>query len=114
MVYSDEIEDNIDQVIAALKEQYPLMVNYRWHAIKLLGQDKEVCEKYPLKLPGILDKNYETQIINEKYDFIQEVIDEVLLHKQQQDQLTESVDRILTHRIFGIPVFLGIMAVVFF
>lgn len=114
MVYSDGIEDKIDHVISALEEKYPSIQNYRWHAIKLLGQDKEVCEKYPIDIPGITDQNYETQIINEKYDFIQEVIDEVLLHKQRQDKFTERVDQAMTHRIWGIPIFLGIMAVVFF
>ena len=114
MVYSDEIEDKIDQMILELEKQYPSLKNYRWHAIKLLEQDNEVSEKYPISLPGLTDKSYETQIINEKYDFIQEVIDEVLLHKQRQDEFTEKVDRALTHRIWGIPIFLGIMAVVFF
>lgn len=114
MVYSDEIEDKIDQLISELAKKYPFLQNYRWHAIKLLGQDTEVTEKYPVDLPGITDHNYESQIINEKYDFIQEVIDEVLLHKQRQDKFTERVDRALTHRIFGIPIFLAIMAVVFF
>lgn len=114
MVYSDEIEDKIDQIISALKEKYPDISNYRWHALKLLEHDTEVCEKYPVHLPEVLDKNYESQIINEKYDFIEEIIEEVLLHKKRQDQFTERVDRALTHRIFGIPIFLGIMAVVFF
>ena len=114
MVYSDEIEDKIDQIILELKKQYPSLKNYRWHAIKLLEQDNEVSEKYPINLPGLTGESYETQIINEKYDFIQEVIDEVLLHKQRQDKFTERVDRALTHRIWGIPIFLGIMAVVFF
>ncbi len=114
MVYSDPLEDKIDQLIAALQESYPDISNYRWHAIKLLEYDTEVWEKYPLDLPDVLDKNYESQIINEKYDFIEEIIDEALLHKKRQDQLTERVDRALTHKIFGIPIFLGIMAVVFF
>ncbi|MCM1040037.1 MAG: ferrous iron transport protein B [Ruminococcus sp.] len=114
MVYSDEIEDKIDRIIPALQEKYPHLENYRWHALKLLEQDTEVCDKYPVELPDVLDKNYETQIINEKYDFIQEVIDEVLLHKERQDKFTEKVDLALTHKIWGIPIFLGIMAVVFF
>lgn len=114
MVYSDEIEDNIDRIISVLKEKYPNITNYRWHAIKLLEHDTEVSEKYPVELPKVLDKNYESQIINEKYDFIEEIIDEVLLHKKRQDQFTERVDQALTHHIFGIPIFLGIMAVVFF
>lgn len=114
MVYSDVIEDKIDQIIFALQEKYPHITNYRWHAIKLLEHDTEVCDKYPIDLPDVLDKNYESQIINEKYDFIEEIISETLLHKKRQDQFTERVDKALTHRIFGIPIFLGIMAVVFF
>ncbi len=114
MVYSDEIEDKIDQIMTALKKEYLSLTNFRWYAIKLLEQDAEICEKYPLELPEVLDHNYETQMINEKYDFIQEIVDEVLLHKQRQDKLTERIDHILTHHIFGIPVFLFIMAIVFF
>lgn len=114
MVYSDEIEDYIDRIITALREKYPSLSNYRWHAIKLLEHDKEVTETYPADLPEILNKNYESQIINEKYDFIEEIISEVLLHKQRQDRFTERIDEALTHPVWGIPIFLGIMAVVFF
>lgn len=114
MVYSDETEDRIDQVISALQQKYPDLTNYRWHAIKLLEHDKEVSEKYPVPLTELLEHNYESQIINEKYDFIEEIVREVLLHKQRQDQFTERTDQVLTHPVWGIPIFLGIMAVVFF
>lgn len=114
MVYSDEIEDKIDIVKAALKEKYPDMQKYRWHAIKLLEGDEEMKEKYPLDLPGILDVSWEKQIINEKYDFIQEIIAEVLVNKTAKEEKTDRIDQVLTHRIWGFPVFLGIMAVVFF
>lgn len=114
MVYSDEIEDKIDLIIEELKRKYPHLENYRWHAIKLLENDVEITGRYPVNLPKVIDRNYESDIINEKYDFIQEIIDEVLVNKQRQDAFTEKVDSALTHRIWGIPIFLGIMAVVFF
>ena len=114
MVYSDPIEDKIDQIIPALHARYPGLTNERWHALKLLEGDKEICEKYPVDLPQVLDRSYESDIINQKYDFIGEIIDEVLLHKQKQDVLTERADKVLTHKVWGIPVFLGIMAVIFF
>ena len=114
MVYSDAIEDKIDQIIAALNEKYPDLPNKRWYAIKLLESDKEVTEKYPVDLPDVLDKSYESEIINEKYDFIDEIIHEVMIHKQRQDIFTDKLDRAFTHRIWGIPIFLGIMALVFF
>ncbi len=114
MVYSDEIEDQIDRIIPALEEKYPGVSNPRWHALKLLEGDKEVTGQYPLELPGLGEKDYESQIINEKYAFIDEIVEEVLLHKQRQDRLTEKLDAALTHRVWGIPIFLGIMALVFF
>ena len=114
MVYSDAIEDKIDLIMAELKRKYPGLTNYRWYAIKLLEQDKEITANYPVDLPDVLDRNYESDIINEKYDFIQEIIREVLVNKDRQDALTEKVDRVLTHKVWSIPIFLVIMAVVFF
>ncbi len=114
MVYSDEIEDKIDMIIPELKNRYPDLKNYRWHALKLLEGDKEITEKYPVDLPQVLDRSYESDIINQKYDFIGEIIREVLLYKERQDVLTEKADRILTSKVWGIPVFLMIMAVTFF
>ena len=114
MVYSDAIEDKIDTVIAAFNAKYPDLNNKRWHAIKFLENDKEINEKYPLDLPPDTAKGCESEIINEKYAFIDEIIDEVMVHKQRQDKLTDKLDRAFTHKIWGIPLFLGIMAVVFF
>lgn len=113
MVYSDQLEDKIDAVMQHMQAMYPGLENYRWLALKQLEQDQEIIKKYPLNLPEVLDRNYESDIINEKYDFIQEIIDEVLVNKSRQEALTEKIDHILTHRIFGVPVFLGIMALVF-
>lgn len=112
MVYSDEIEDKIDAVSTELVKKYPDLKNVRWHAIKTLENDKEIREKYPVDIGD--NKNYESEIINQKYDFINEIIDEVMVHKQRQDKLTDKLDSVFTHKIWGIPVFLGIMAVVFF
>lgn len=114
MVYSDEIEDNIDVVISALEKQYPDLPNKRLYALKILENDREVMEKYPLDAAEAPKRSYEAEIINQKYDFISEIIHEVLLHKQQKDKLTEAADSALTHKIWGIPIFLGVMALVFF
>ena len=114
MVYSDELEDKIDLVIDALKKRYPDLNNYRWHALKLLERDKEVMERYPVDLPDVLDRSYEKDIINQKYDFIDEIIQEVLVNKEKKAALTDKADRLLTHNVLGLPIFLVIMALVFF
>lgn len=114
MVYSDEIEDKIDLIIPALKTRYPDLDNLRWHALKLLEGDSEITQNYPIDRPDVIDRSYESDIINQKYDFIAEIIGEVLVNKERQDQFTQRVDRVLTHRVWGIPLFLLIMAVIFF
>ena len=114
MVYSDEIEDKIDRIIEALKEHYPNLKNYRWHAIKLLEQDKEMTQKYPVDLPDVIDRSYESDIINQKYDFIEEIMQEVMVNKAEKEASTDQVDKWLTHKWLGIPIFLCIMAGVFF
>ncbi len=116
MVYDELMEFRIDAISEALNRKWPELTgrSLRWHAVKLLEADGEIAEKYPVSLPDILDKNYETDIINQKYDFIEEVMEEVLVHREEKAALTERVDQVLTHPVWGLPIFLGIMAVVFF
>ncbi len=113
MVYSDEIEDKIDIVSEALEQRYPEITNLRWCAIKLLEGDTEISQTYPVDLPDVLDHSYESEIINQKYEFIEEIIQEVLVNKEEKAESTNRADRFLTHRILGIPIFLAIMAFVF-
>lgn len=114
MVYEDYIEDKIDALILRLKKYYPDLTEYRWHAIKYLAMDKSVTDQYPLDTGDIIDRSYEKDIINQKYDFIEEVIDEILVNKSRKEASTDRIDHYLTHRWLGLPIFLGIMALVFF
>ena len=114
MVYDDVLEDKIDQLSQRLSSAYPDMKNYRWHSIKLLEGDKEITEKYPLDTSDIITRSYEKDMINERYDFIEEVAAEVVVNKSAKEASTDRIDRLLTHKIWGIPIFLGIMALVFF
>ena len=112
--YPDRIEEKITQIRLRLKEKYPDMPNSRWYAIKLLEQDEEVTQKYGTLVKGIVDRSYENDIINEKYHFIERVMAEVLVNKEKKEAFTDKIDNVLTHPVLGIPIFLGIMAVVFF
>ena len=114
VVYSDLIEDKIDELIAIMAKQDKPVNNPRWHAIKLLEMDTEVMAKMDFEYSGIVDRSYEKEIINEKYDFIEEVIEECLVNKSKKEAATEQIDRVLTHRVLGVPIFLAIMAFVFF
>lgn len=114
MVYSDALEDKIDVIMDALACSSPTLENPRWHAIKLLEKDESVTAAFPLPdLEKIIDRSYEQEIINQKYDFIEEIIQEILVNKSEKEAFTEKLDHFLTHRIWGLPLFLGIMALVF-
>ena len=112
--YDREMEDKIQRTESLLRETYRELTNLRWHAIKMLEKDKEVMSDHPVDLSGIVSKSYEKEIINEKYDYVEEVIRECLFHKEEKSAMTDKADKLLTHPVLGIPVFFGIMALVFF
>ena len=114
MVYSDEIEKRLEKVIAQLVKTYPDLINPRWHAIKLLEKDEELSKKYPIPYSLQHHESFETKIINEKYDFIEEIIEEVVVNRNKKAAATDHVDKLLTNQYLGVPIFLGIMALVFF
>ena len=115
MVYSDAMEDRIDAVRQLLHDKYPDLYNHRWHALKLIERDPEITAKYPVDdVHHVLDRSYETDIITEKYAFIEEIIHEVVVNQASKAAATDSVDRYLTDKWLGIPIFLAIMAIVFF
>lgn len=114
MVYSDTLEDKIDLIMDALETAYPSLENPRWHAIKLLEKDEAVTAAFPFpEMDKIIDRSYEQEIINQKYDFIEEIIQETLVNKSEKEAFTEKLDHFFTHKIWGLPIFLGIMALVF-
>ncbi|MCI5774156.1 MAG: ferrous iron transport protein B [Erysipelotrichaceae bacterium] len=111
MVYQDKMEDLIDDVSDKLHQQYPNISNLRYHAIKYLENDQAIRKQYPIAMEVA---NYESTIINEKYDFIEEIVKECLINKEKVAEFTDRIDRMLTHRFWGIIWFLIIMAFVFF
>lgn len=112
--YDEEIEQKITRIEHILKAKYGEMENMRWHAVKLLEEDREVMNDHPVDLSHIVENSYEKKIINEKYDYIEEVIQECLFNKEEKAAATDRIDSWLTHPVWGIPIFLGIMAGVFF
>ena len=112
--YDEDIEGRIRQIENILRAKYGDMDNMRWHAVKLLEKDSEVKNDHPVDVDFIVESGFEKKIINEKYDYIEEIIEECLFNKQERAAFTDKIDRWLTHPVGGFFWFLGIMAVVFF
>lgn len=113
VTYSPQIEKKIILLERRLREKYPKLRFLRWTAVKLLEKDQETMAEYPLKARDVIDKSYEKEIINQKYAYIEEVVEETLFYKGEKEDRTEHIDQILTHPFWGVPVFLCIMALVF-
>lgn len=111
--YETELEEEITRIESALRTHYGELTHSRWYAIKLLEQDEEIIQYYP-KAAVSKEINYEKQIIHQKYNYIDEIMEDTLFHKDSKALATDKVDQLLTHPVWGVPIFLGIMALVFF
>ena len=114
VTYSPDIERKILEVSKRIKAEHPDSENIRWHSIKILENDEQIFKEHPLDVSDLMDRDYEKQIINQKYEYIESVLEECVFYKGNRESLTEKADRVLTHPVWGVPVFLGIMAMVFF
>lgn len=113
--YSADIEADISDIRRQLAGCELHGVYDRWIAIKLLEEDEEVQKEYLSLLEKPPAVNCEKQIINQKYDAIEEIVEECLFFKKSRTAgSTDKVDSVLTHSVWGVPIFLGIMALVFF
>jgi ferrous iron transport protein B len=50
---------------------------------------------------------------DEKYNYIDKLVNMTIINKQSSSTITDRIDGILTHRYLGFPLFLGIMALIF-
>lgn len=127
--YDDQLEKGIAEIEEWIKPFFEGQGEIRrWLALKLLEGDEKVKEKFnfPLrilektqilqeKLEKENDNDVETIIADNRYRFISQVVSKTVRKNSNGSQLTTSdkIDKVLTHRILAIPIFLTIMYLVF-
>jgi ferrous iron transport protein B len=127
--YGEVLEAEIAALQAQIEADPELGGRYnpRWLAIKLLENDETVCcamePHKPLlanaraaieRVTEALDEDPETLITDLRYQFIVDVVaDAVTRPKQPVITRSEQVDQIITHRVWGVPIFLLLMWIVF-
>lgn len=114
LTYGDEIESRISKLEVMMQARFPSHSSVRWHAIKMLEYDEDVRKEHPIDISNVVDRSYEKDIIQEKYRYIETIVKEVLFHKEKKAAFTDKIDTVLTHPIWGVPIFLLIMCGVFF
>lgn len=111
--YTADIEQQISKLETALEQEHPEWNHLRWYAIKLLEHDGEVMKQVSPQIASLATENMEKEIIQEKYAYIEEVVEETLLNRAEKVMRTDRIDRWFTNKIWGLPIFLGIMLLVF-
>ena len=125
-IFNKDLED----AVSAAAEVLPSSIDAnkkRWYAVKFLEKDSKVAESVKLtdsaakkieELRACLEKSHdddmESIVTDERYKFIQKIVGTTV--KKGKDKLTTSdkIDKIVTNRILGIPIFIAVMFVVYY
>ncbi len=122
---------SVEHALAHIEESIENKVdrtNLRWYAIKVFERDEKILEKLSLSSTELahieehikdceteLDDDAESIITNARYNYITDVTKEAVFKKGSKHQLTfsDKVDRIVTNRVLGIPIFFCIMFLIY-
>lgn len=120
--YAEDIEDTLKNIEDMVLTN---VSNKRWYAIKLFERDSKAIESLGINTELIeadikhIEKKYdddsESIITNERYNFISSIIHDVLVKKDKEALSTsDKIDRIVTNRWLGLPIFAVIMFLVYY
>ncbi len=131
--YGAEIEKSIRRIRKSIKENKPVTDKFssRFLALKLLERDREtlsflskyqnypdikkVAEEECHRIELLYDEDSETTITDAKYGFISGALKETLKQKNKQgESRSDKIDKVLTHPVFGMPVFILLILVAFY
>ncbi|WP_353094958.1 ferrous iron transport protein B [Tissierella praeacuta] len=121
--YGQDIDKEIENIRSMLSNsslEYP----NKWVAIKLLEGDKEVYRLIENEGPAPIKERlvyleekateYELQIVDKRYDFIGGIVNKAVKKPSDTSEtLTDKIDKIVTHKYWGIPIFALIMFGIF-
>ena len=127
-VFTGSVEHAIAHIEESIQDQCdPKML--RWFAVKCFERDEKAIE--PLHLNAEqkahieghikdcekeMDDDAESIITNQRYIYIQDLISHTVVKGRGKDELTASdkIDKIVTNRWLALPIFAGIMWVVYY
>ena len=131
--YSSSIESEVSSLARLMKshlEELPQVFPPRYCSLKMLEGDKSIerllqsaehfsewkqqAQRGAVRIKSALDEDVESAITNEKYGFIEGALAETLVKSaKDNNQGTSLIDRIVTNRYVGFPLFLLLMFLMF-
>lgn len=131
LVYGYELKDHIQDIVNEV-EKVPELADIppKWVAIKLLENDEAITgrvqnsknaaeilrasKKVKKHLQDVFNENSEEVLANARYGFIDGLVKEAVDKPAVEKPTTsDKIDKVVTNKILGIPIFLGIMFAAF-
>lgn len=125
-IFSADMESRIDKVAQALPSSIQES-HRRWYAIKLLENDgkvagtirlsveaQELVAQERVNLEKLHDDDIESIVTDERYRYIQKLVSTTVKKKKEKLTTSDKIDRVVTNRILGIPIFIAIMFIVYY
>lgn len=122
--FDSEVEKAVSAADSALEGKVPESQR-RFYAVKLVENDRHVCEEFPQvaeavsesikELESSKDDEADSIMADARYNRISEIVSETVKKapRDEKGTVSDRVDRIVTSRIWGIPIFICVLAVVF-
>lgn len=130
--YEPDVEEAITRLSGAIAQVPDLRAQYnpRWLAVQLLEEDAtllaevervpggvavvQVLQECAALLRAAYDEDVDVVLTDQRYRFVNGLVRNVLTRPAEQHlTLSDRIDRIVTHRWLGIPIFLALMWIVF-
>ena len=127
---ADIFSADLEKAIENVKQQLPASITEdkkRWYAVKLLENDSKVSGSMSLgtaarsvvedarkALESKHDNDMESIVTDERYQFIQKVVKTTVKKAKGKLTVSDRIDRIVTNRILGIPIFIAVMFIVYY
>lgn len=131
ITYGREVEEELAK-LETLVAGYPALSGRfppRWLAVKILEGDEHVLREIEgfagiaaqqressARLEAVTGQDAESLIADGRYGFIAGILKETVSRRKTPEEritLSDRIDRIVTHRVLGIPIFLAAMWAVF-
>lgn len=125
--FSTEVETALGKISELIQGKIDNS-NMRWYSIKLFERDKEILkgvtfdaglqqqiEEIIAACEEQLDDDSESIITNERYNYITNIIGQCIkIKNKSQLTMSDKIDKIVTNRIFALPIFAVVMFLVYY
>lgn len=125
-IFSKEVESAVEKTERLMPSEIP-ETNKRWYAVKFLEHDSKVQESIVLpasaksqidgfakELEEARDDDMESIITDERYQYIQKLVESHVKKSGEKLTISDKIDRIVTNRILGLPIFAAVMWLVYY